>query len=153
MMQQILDILPVTAPSLQNFIPGRNLELISMIKRILHKKENERFFYIWGNAGCGKSHLLQAIAYHFINKQQSAYYFPGELPADFDVNSDIGCLIIDDVERFDEFAQLKLFNIYNQLRDKNLCFTHSEWQFGTFTIGFAPRSGNTLVLGISLSNA
>lgn len=120
MMQQILDILPVTAPSLQNFIPGRNLELISMIKRILHKKENERFFYIWGNAGCGKSHLLQAIAYHFINKQQSAYYFPGELPADFDVNSDIGCLIIDDVERFDEFAQLKLFNIYNQLRDKNL---------------------------------
>lgn len=119
MTQQILDILPVATPSVHNFIPGRNLEFIAMINRVLQKKENERFFYIWGNAGCGKSHLLQAITHHFINRQQLADYCPGELSADFDVNSDVDCLAIDDVERFNEPAQHRLFNIYNQLRDNN----------------------------------
>lgn len=119
MIQKILDILPVAAPSLHNFIPGRNLEFIAMVNRVLQKKENEKFFYIWGNTGCGKSHLLQAITYHFINRQQLANYCLGELSADFDVNSDVNCLAIDDIEQFDASAQLKLFNIYNRLRDKN----------------------------------
>ncbi|MDC8445835.1 MAG: DnaA regulatory inactivator Hda [Nitrosomonas sp.] len=118
MTQQILDILPIADSSLQNFIPGRNLELIAMLNKTLQDKENERFFYFWGNSGCGKSHLLQGIVEHFINRQKLAYYFPGELPADFDINDDLSCLAIDNVEHLDECAQLKLFNIYNQLRDR-----------------------------------
>ncbi|HQU61636.1 MAG: DnaA regulatory inactivator Hda [Nitrosomonas sp.] len=118
MTQQILDILPVADPSLQNFIPGRNRELMAMISKTLQNKNNERFFYVWGGSGCGKSHLLQGMVEHFINRQKLAYYFPGELPADFDISDDLNCLAIDNVEHLNECAQLKLFNIYNQLRDR-----------------------------------
>lgn len=120
MTQQILDILPVAAPSLQNFIPGRNRELIAMINNVVRNEENERFLYLWGDAGCGKSHLLQAIVDYCFNKQKIAYYFSGELPAGFEINDDLVCLAIDNVECLDECAQLKLFNIYNQLRDRKL---------------------------------
>jgi DnaA-homolog protein len=122
MTQQILDIIPVAAPSLKNFIPGRNCELIAMINKVVRKKENERFLYLWGDAGCGKSHLLQAIVEYCSNKEKVAYYFSGELPADFDINDELDCLAIDNVERLDECAQLKLFNIYNQLRDREFAF-------------------------------
>jgi len=118
MKQQILDILPTTPPSLLNFISGQNDELITMLNRAIQRKENERFFYIWGSLGCGKSHLLQSIVAYFTGKQRPAYYFPGEIPSQFEINDDIDCLAIDDVERLDENAQAKLFNIYNQLRDR-----------------------------------
>lgn len=117
MKQQILDILPTNIPSLLNFIPGQNDELITMLNRALQQNENERFFYIWGNLGCGKSHLLQSIVNYFIDRQRPAYYFPGEIPAQFEINEDVDCVAVDDVEKLDENAQLRLFNIYNQLRD------------------------------------
>ncbi|MCB1936120.1 MAG: DnaA regulatory inactivator Hda [Nitrosomonas sp.] len=118
MRQQILDILPTNVPSLLNFIPGQNRELITTLNRVLHRKEKEKFFYIWGNTGCGKSHLLQAIVNHFIGKQQTAYYFPGEIPQQFEATDDIACLAVDDIERLDDIGQIKLFHIYNQLRDR-----------------------------------
>ena len=117
MKQQLLDILPSTAPSLLNFVPGRNLELLSMLNKTLQQKMKERFFYIWGGIGCGKSHLLQAVVHLSLKKSRAAHYFPGALPLTCEFE-EACCVAIDDVELLDEKAQIKLFNIYNDLRDK-----------------------------------
>ncbi|SER85083.1 regulatory inactivation of DnaA Hda protein [Nitrosomonas sp. Nm51] len=115
--QLLLDIkLPVT-PSLNNFVPGRNFELIQTLKKTLFFHEKERFFYIWGNSGCGKSHLLQAVVGFYLQSKDAAYYFPGEISQGVQLIDDPRCVAIDDVELLDDAAQVALFNIYNQFRE------------------------------------
>ena len=60
MTQLLLDITPQWVPSLDNFVPGRNVELLSALRHALAGDSSERCFYLWGEPGCGKSHLLQA---------------------------------------------------------------------------------------------
>ena len=117
MKQLLLDIRLPAVPSLVNFVPGSNLELVQMLKRILVAQEKERFVYIWGKIGCGKSHLLQAVVENYIQKDCKAWYFSGEITKEFRLMDDLGCVAVDDVERLDSNAQIELFNIYNQLRN------------------------------------
>ena len=117
MKQLLLDIRLPTAPSLTNFVPGSNLELVQLLKRILLVQERERFVYIWGKIGCGKSHLLQAVVEYYIQNERRAFYFPGEITHETNLTDDFGCMAIDDVERLDCDAQIRLFNIYNQFRN------------------------------------
>lgn len=56
-----------------------------------------RFIYLWGSAGSGKSHLLQAC-------KNLAH------------TQDLALSVVDDVHTLDEEAQIELFNYFNQLR-------------------------------------
>lgn len=116
MKQLLLDIRLPAVPSLANFVPGRNLELLQLLNRILLAQEKERIVYIWGKIGSGKSHLLQAVVEYYIQKDCGARYFPGEIEQEFRFTDDLRCVAIDDVERLDSAAQIELFKIYNQLR-------------------------------------
>jgi len=117
MTQLLLDIRPKALPTLTNFVPGRNHELLHTLRKMLFLQEKERFLYVWGKSGCGKSHLLQAVVEYFMRKQYTAYYYPGEFDLAFQQNDTLRCVAVDDVERLDADAQIKLFNIYNELRD------------------------------------
>lgn len=114
MQQLLLDIKPVPAPSLANFQPGRNVELLQTLHRILIGQEHERFVYIWGNPGCGKSHLLQATAAAYTQNNLKAVYCCAKQPCDFPLGAD--CVAIDDMDSLDAPAQIRLFNYYNELR-------------------------------------
>lgn len=70
-----LDIQAPSAPTLDNFLIGRNAELLQLLRAVLARKEKERFVYIWGDAGCGKSHLLQAMVAAFKTNNQVAVFF------------------------------------------------------------------------------
>lgn len=122
MKQLLLDINPPVTASLVNYIPGRNLELLQQLKKVIRGQEQENFIYIWGGLGCGKSHLLQAVTNSFIQKKRAAVYLPCEIFPDYHIAHDIKCVAIDDVERLDARSQIKLFNLYNQLRDKEHAF-------------------------------
>ncbi len=61
MVQLLLNIAPDWAPTLDNFVAGRNVELLSALRHALAGTANERCFYLWGEGGSGKSHLLQAV--------------------------------------------------------------------------------------------
>ncbi len=117
MTQLLLDIRPKASPSLTNFVPGRNHELLHTLRRMLFRQEKERFIYVWGKSGCGKSHLLQAVVEHFMQKQFAAHYCLGKFGLTFQLNDNLGCVAVDDVEQLDASAQIELFNIYNELRD------------------------------------
>ena len=122
MQQLLLDIAPPASPTLDNFLPGRNIELCALLQRVAANQEQERFIYIWGDPGCGKSHLLQAMAQEVSQNGLSAVHFPCKTVCDFDVNETINGVTVDDVDLLDMPSQIKLFNLYNQIRDESNAF-------------------------------
>ncbi|MCP5243999.1 DnaA regulatory inactivator Hda [Nitrosomonas sp.] len=115
--QLLLDIKLQATPSLDNFVSGRNFELIQTLKNMLLGHEKERFIYVWGDSGCGKSHLLQAAVRFFIQSGEVAYYCPGEMNQLIQLSDGLCCVAIDDVESLDNEAQLVLFSVYNQFKE------------------------------------
>ncbi len=111
MTQLLLNIAPGWAPTLDNFVAGRNVELLSALRHALAGVENERCFYLWGAAGSGKSHLLQATVELARALGQHAVYARSTVP-------DAAPMIaVDDVEALDDAAQIALFDLYNRLRE------------------------------------
>lgn len=109
MKQLLLDIKPAAAPSLQNFVVGRNAEAIASLNAALSQQNQPKFIYLWGETGSGKSHLLSAC-------------------------EAIGARVVDDVHLLDNDAQIALFNTYNQLKEAgNILITaglHAPTQMG-----------------------
>jgi DnaA family protein len=95
--QLLLDIQPLAPPSLTNFILGQNAEALHSLNMALSGDSDARFIYLWGSAGSGKSHLLQACK-NLAHAQ------------------DLALSVVDDVHTLDEDAQIELFNYFNQLR-------------------------------------
>jgi DnaA family protein len=89
MKQLALGISPPPLPTLDNFVPGANAELLARLRELRAGTFGEAVLYLWGDAGSGKTHLLQACA---------------------------GPTTVDDVETLDERSQIKLFNAVNEVR-------------------------------------
>ena len=92
MRQLALGISPQPQPTLDNFIPGANAELVARLREFQAGNFPEVILYLWGEAGSGKSHLLQACA---------------------------GPQAVDDVETLDEASQIALFNAINEARQSS----------------------------------
>lgn len=119
MQQLLLDIQPVPSPTLTNFIPGRNAELLSMLSTIVSQQDDERFVYIWGGSGCGKSHLLRAVVDAYTQKNLKAAYCCAKKLHEFVADETIDCLAIDDIDALTLSDQINFFNLYNELRDES----------------------------------
>lgn len=111
MTQLLLGIAPDWNPTLDNFVAGRNAELLSALRHALATTQGEHGLYIWGETGSGKSHLLQAVVEHAREAGKSAVYACGEVPEVAQV------VAVDDVENLDDGAQIALFALYNRLRE------------------------------------
>lgn len=111
MTQMLLDIAPEWVPTLDNFVAGRNIELLSALRHALAAAEGERAIYIWGEAGSGKSHLLQATVGQALAAGQAANYICAAVPQAAQV------MAVDDVDRLDGTAQVDFFALYNQARE------------------------------------
>ena len=111
MTQLLLDIAPDWVPTLDNFVPGHNVELLSALRHALAGDSGERCFYLWGESGCGKSHLLQAAVGQARAAGQSAICLCRAVPQAVQV------VAVDDAEALDDAAQVELFALYNRQRD------------------------------------
>ena len=120
MSQLLLDISPDRQPTLDNFVVGRNLELLSALRHALYGKNSagssERCIYVWGETGSGKSHLLQACVHAARQQSRDAIYAHGSVPPRVG-DMAVAVVAVDDVEELDDAAQIELFNLYNQMRD------------------------------------
>lgn len=92
MKQLLLDIQPPAAPSLDNFIAGKNAEAIASIQALVQGKAAANFIYLWGPLGSGKSHLICAA-------------------------KALGITVVDDVGTLDAEAQIDLFNQFNAIKE------------------------------------
>jgi len=60
-MQQLpLDLLSLPEPRFENFLIGPNAEVIQNLRDWLSHQGNAKVFWLWGEAGSGKTHLLKA---------------------------------------------------------------------------------------------
>jgi DnaA family protein len=110
MTQLLLEIAPDWTPTLDNFVSGQNVELLEWLRQAL-LGEGERSLYLWGEAGSGKSHLLQAVIGAARELGLAADYAAGQVPQAAAV------IAVDDVDTLDAAAQIKLFALYNQMRE------------------------------------
>jgi DnaA family protein len=122
MKQLLLDIAPSPPPTLANFVPGRNIELLQTLSNIIEGLERECFVYLWGGAGCGRSHLLQAVAGICMRRKMDVAYFSCTPETDFIASSEADCVTVDDVDRLDAEAQISLLNLYNHIRNEGHAF-------------------------------
>lgn len=101
--QLTLDLIKPPQPSLDNFVIGRNAEAVAAVRAMM-TGAGERFIYLWGATGSGRSHLLQALGLDVR---------PGEVPA-FDSHQHV--YAIDDVDTVNESQQQRLFVLLNEIR-------------------------------------
>lgn len=109
MKQLLLLDVGAPAPTFANFVPGRNAELLSGLDAAVRGRNAERVLYAWGEAGAGKSHLLQAFA--AATAARRSRYVPAR---DFDGADLPPILALDDAEQLSEAHQVALFNAFNE---------------------------------------
>ncbi len=113
MKQLILDLAPPPQPTLDNFVAGPNAEVLAQLRALLSGQSHERFVYLWGGTGCGKSHLLQALA--AAAKEQAWRVCQGLCSEEEAAACDL--VLVDDVLSLDAAGQSGLFNCMNRMRD------------------------------------
>jgi DnaA family protein len=118
MKQLVLDISPPPSVTLDSFVVGRNAELLQLLRDMPAAPGQERFVYIWGEPGSGKSHLLEAFARQAAQQGRDAVYLDGAATDEAIAGlSDSHVVALDDVQQLDGEAQIALFNLYNRLRE------------------------------------
>jgi DnaA family protein len=113
LMQLLLDLARPAAPTLDNFEPGDNAEVLSALRGWLSAKALAPSVYLWGPPGSGKSHLLRAAVADAAARGRSAHYLaagaaepPEALRAEW--------LAADDVHALEPDAQASLFTLLNR---------------------------------------
>ncbi|MDP2238924.1 MAG: DnaA regulatory inactivator Hda [Burkholderiales bacterium] len=118
MKQLALDIVAALSPTLDNFVPGRNAELLHNLERMVAGEADERFIYIWGAAGSGRSHLLMGAVAAARDAGASAACIACAAETQFGEGIErMDCVAVDNADRLGEAAQVALFNLYNLLRE------------------------------------
>ena len=120
MKQLALDFVVTPSPTFANFVAGRNTELLQHLTRLAAGDTRERFIYIWGLAGSGRTHLLKSAVAAAQSAGASAAYIAASGATRFAADMVLmDCVAVDDVDQLDARAQIELFNIYNGLREQN----------------------------------
>lgn len=107
----MLELAPAPEPTLDNFHLGSNSVVLNALRAAL--AGGDRILYLWGPAGCGKSHLLRAMASAARAQHKIAAYL--RAPA-FDLPREAQFLALDEVQRLDAAGQIAVFDAYNRQR-------------------------------------
>ena len=112
MQQLLLEFAPPPPPTLENFSPGKNGAALKALREAL--EGGERFVFLWGARGSGKTHLLRGFA-EAAKAGRAATYIPAA-NADWARAGALEAAAVDDVTRLDEPGQVVLFDLCNRLR-------------------------------------
>ncbi|MBP9722217.1 MAG: DnaA regulatory inactivator Hda [Gammaproteobacteria bacterium] len=124
-----LGIKPLIKHTFENFVVSeQNAQIVAHLKYLL-KTPGANYLYLWGPAGVGKSHLLQAVCEETINKNFTANYygFKNNFKTNFDIVNILENLELQDVICLDDIdliagnyvAEEQLFSFYNRIKDLN----------------------------------
>ncbi len=110
-----------------NFVVGENALVVAALQQACRREAQERFIYLWGGPGDGRSHLLQAACHEVARHQEGrgSLYLPlseaAQLaPEMLEGMEQMGLVAIDDVEAIagDSRWEEALFHLYNRMRDE-----------------------------------
>jgi DnaA family protein len=126
--QLLLDVVPANPPRFDNYIAGANAEALAALAALAPG----RAVYLWGPAGCGRSHLLRAVADAacgvYIGAGENAArlrdYAEGDIAQNVRSSAAGGMahvlpavIAVDDVHTLNTDQQAALFALYNRWRE------------------------------------
>ncbi len=104
MKQLVLDMALPTAPSLNNFFAGPNRDALSHLTLWLGEPGNPLrspvSTYLWGDAGSGKSHLLQAMRAALTARNETVGWLDASGQGDLPFDERWTCVLMDDVHSY-----------------------------------------------------
>jgi|TARA_B110000037_G_C17030473_1_gene469270 DnaA-homolog protein len=89
MEQLLLNIKLPIQKTFENFIVGNNKECFDLLNNFVLPDNDVFFIYLWGESGCGKSHLADAIRNYNITT-------------------------IEDINQANDIEQIEIFNLFNE---------------------------------------
>ncbi len=116
--QLLLDLSLPPSATFDNFVVGANFELTTRFAE-LHTalasgQLKERIFYIWGNPGSGRSHLLHALC-HSTAPSCARLLSPNSPLAAFEFDPAVAIYAIDGCDKLSPHQQIAAFNLFNQV--------------------------------------
>ena len=116
MKQLLLDWGATPPQSLDNFVVGKNAELLALLTGLATQHiatVTPQMITIWGHAGSGKSHLLHAL--HV--STQGKFLTPTHTVSEFVYSADHAMYLLDDCDQLSEEHQIAAFALFNQVKE------------------------------------
>ena len=117
MMQQLLlQLAPPPAPTLDNYVAGRNGAALQALRDIARGAGAEHFVYLWGEPGSGRTHLLRGLG-RAASGRKALYLCaaPGTFLKN-DSMEDDKLIAVDDVQHWSGGGELAVFALYARVR-------------------------------------
>ncbi len=92
-----------------NFLPGSNGAAIAHLRAL---EAGAPPVYLWGEAGSGKTHLLQAVVHAAQERGESTAWFGAADMAPWQVPEHCAWLVFDDCDAFDATQQQSAFSLF-----------------------------------------
>jgi DnaA family protein len=119
MKQLALDLAGQPLPTLDNFVAGRNGELLENLRRLAAGQARERFFCVWGRPGSGRSHLLKGVVTALQRAGAAVACIACGPGTRLEEGLDrMDCVALDDVDRLGGEGQIEAFDLFNALRER-----------------------------------
>ncbi|MFA7269306.1 MAG: DnaA regulatory inactivator Hda [Sterolibacterium sp.] len=113
--QLLLDLRPEQAPSFDNFVIGKNAELVARLAALSDPDVFDQI-YLWGPPGSGRSHLLRAVLAAAQARQRPVCLIEAAQLGDQLAPAPSSLVILDDIDGLSETAQITLFRTFNAAR-------------------------------------
>jgi DnaA family protein len=142
--QLLLDLGTPPPETFDNFVAGPNAELVARINALCRtlfatppldggaaayasayaaasaphmqvSSPTDRLFYIWGDPGSGRSHLLHALC-HAAPERRARLLVPQSPLSSFIFDPEVTLYAIDDCDRLPPARQIAAFNLFNEVR-------------------------------------
>ena len=117
--QLTLDLGTPPPSTFDNFFAGANAELVTRLRELDNALAAgpvpDHTFYIWGEAGSGRTHLLQALV-HEAPPGHARFAGPQSSLAAFTFDPRVALYAIDDCDGLSAAQQIAVFNLFNEVR-------------------------------------
>lgn len=123
MRQVPLTLVPAPPPTFESFVPGPNAPAVMQLRALAHSPAP---VYLWGESGCGKSHLLQALARDVAHARAVSPRHIVAVDPDSAIPEEIdgstALIVIDDVDRLDAERQHQVFALLVQAQSHGVAW-------------------------------
>jgi DnaA-homolog protein len=114
MQQLALDLARAPVPTLDNFAPGPNAQVVGLLQQWLEGSLAASCLYLWGGEGAGKTHLLRAAVHQAAGQGRAARYLAPGMGLARGLAAGMHLLAIDALERMHAASQAALFSLLNE---------------------------------------
>jgi len=155
--QLVLDLAAPPEPTLDNFVCGANAETLAILRELAHgssrlawtTQTELRAIYLWGPAGSGRSHLLQALA-RALPAAAVRLLDARSAPEAFVHDPQVSHWLIDDCDQLDATRQEAAFHLFTALQTQRTAVWLATGQAPPAALPVMPELATRLGWGLVL---